>query len=76
MRKNLTLSESKYDPPDFILETRHRSCISIYDCVDLPQNKKIKYALIFRPCKYLENILCTNTKNVKNKTYKGIIILK
>lgn len=65
MRKNLTLSESKYDPSDCILETRHRSCISIYDCVDLPQNKKIKYTLIFRPCKYFENILCTNTKDVK-----------
>lgn len=65
MRKNLTLSESKYDPPDYILETRHKSCISMYDCVDLPQNKKIKYTLIFRPCKYFENILCPNTKDMK-----------
>lgn len=65
MRKNLTLSESKYDTPDCILETRHRSCISMYDCVNLPQNKKIKYTLIFRPCEYFENILCTNTKDVK-----------
>lgn len=66
MRKNLTLSEFKYDPPDCILETRHRSCISMYDCVDLPQNKKIKYTLIFKPCKYFENILCPNTKEIKN----------
>lgn len=66
MRKNLTLSESKYDLPDCILETKHRSCISRYYYVDLPQNKKNKYTLIFRPCKYFENILCTNTKDVKN----------